>query len=269
MGNTHIQTVHRASLSHCSTQHVTRTQLTLLELPLDWIYLEASNPSENILHEGKIKVKRIWCQRQQSVPCCLIMKGTSTLGDTGGRRWCGNKLASNKNLASFWTGADALTVGSQSFQAPAARVALLGLAPPRAANPKATDRTVHCQCLLLPLLCVSWRCPQGWDVWCGQWMQNGLDCFQRLLSEKDFALCLGQYGKLHPVSSGKGQAYFKAKKGHLWQVYPIQRDILSPKEREKKNPYLFYFCIFHLELPWCIHDMELRNVFKQNPASLP
>lgn len=62
MWNTHIRKVHRASPSHCSTRHVSRTQLTLLELPLDWIYPEASNPSDtvmgNILHEGKIKVNQ-------------------------------------------------------------------------------------------------------------------------------------------------------------------------------------------------------------------
>lgn len=76
-------------------------------------------------------------------------------------------------------------------------------------------------------------------VWHGQQIQNRLDFFQGLLSEKDFALYLGQYGKLRPVSSGKGQRYFKVKKGHLWQLYPIQRDILSPKEHEKK--ILSYF----------------------------
>lgn len=86
-------------------------------------------------------------------------------------------------------------------------------------------------------------------TWHGQQVQNPLDFFQRLLSEKDFALYLGQYGKLRPVSSGKGQGCFKVKKGHLWQLYPIQRDILSPKEHEEKDPYLFYFCIFHLQLP--------------------
>lgn len=105
-------------------------------------------------------------------------------------------------------------------------------------------------------------------VWHGLQILNRLDCFQRLLPEKDFALYLGQYGKLCPLSSRKGQRYFEVKKGHLWQLYPIQRDKLSPKEHEEKNPYLFYFCVFDLQLPWCVPDMELSNVFKQNPAGL-
>lgn len=50
-------------MSHCSTQHVTTTQLTLLKLPLDWIYPESSNSldtvMESILHEGKIKVNHL------------------------------------------------------------------------------------------------------------------------------------------------------------------------------------------------------------------
>lgn len=67
----------------------------------------------------------------------------------------------------------------------------------------------------------------------------------------------GQYGKWCPVSWGKGQRHFKVKKGHLCHLNPIQSDILPPKEQEKKNPYLLYFCIFLAQLHCCIPPVEL------------
>lgn len=103
---------------------------------------------------------------------------------------------------------------------------------------------------------------------CDQHSQHRLGFFSwHCYPKKTLLFFSGQYGKWCPVSWGKGQRHFKVKKGHLCHLNPIQSDILPPKEQEKKNPYLLYFCIFLAQLHCCIPSVELCYVFKQEAGS--
>lgn len=114
--------------------------------------------------------------------------------------------------------------------------------------------------------CVAWAGKEQSHVWSADPAQVGFhswNCYPK----KTLLFFSGQCGKWCPVNWGKGQRHFKVKKGHFCQLNPIQSDILSPKEQEKKNPYLLYFCIFCSQLPCCIPPVELSYVFQQKAVS--